>query len=325
MARRTTTSDPWGTPVNLGPKVNSSSHENCARISADGATLHFFSLRPGGILSQDLWQVPVIPIVDFNGDGNVDGCEVCMIVDAWGTDDSLCDIGSMPWGDGVVDLEDLRTLAEHIGAPLDDPTLVAHWALDETEGQVASDSAGGKDGTVFGNPVWRPGAGVVDGALEFDGGDDCIVVSGGVVDPADGPFSVLAWVQGGGPGQAIVSQVDGVNWLIIDALQGSLATALVPPPSRDPVWPLVSEAVITDGSWHRIAFVWDGATRALYVDESLVAEDAQSSLASGSGGLHIGCDTDRTGGTFFSGLIDDVRIYNRAVRPWSILSRQAAS
>jgi hypothetical protein len=31
--------------------------------------------------------------------------------------------------------------------------------------------------------------------------------------------------------------------------------------------------------------------------------------------MNLGCDKDMTPDTFFSGLIDDVRIYNRAVRP----------
>ena len=26
----------------------------------------------------------------------------------------MCDIGSMPWGDGIVDIEDLIVLAEHL-------------------------------------------------------------------------------------------------------------------------------------------------------------------------------------------------------------------
>jgi hypothetical protein len=40
--------------------------------------------------------------VDFNGDGIVDGVDVCMMVDYWGTDEPLFDIGPMPWGDGIV-------------------------------------------------------------------------------------------------------------------------------------------------------------------------------------------------------------------------------
>ena len=79
--------------------------------------------------------------------------------------------------------------------------------------------------------------------------------------------------------------------------------------------PLLSAAVITDGLWHRIAFVWDGSMRNLYVDGSLVAEDGQGSLTGSGGGLNIGCGTDMAPGTFWQGLIDDVRIYDRAVGP----------
>ena len=33
------------------------------------------------------------------------------------------------------------------------------------------------------------------------------------------------------------------------------------------VGPFFPGVVITDGQWHRVGFVWDGITRALYVDE----------------------------------------------------------
>jgi hypothetical protein len=53
----------------------------------------------------------------------------------------------------------------------------------------------------------------------------------------------------------------------------------------------------------------------LFVDGVSVAEDIQSSLGFFSSGLYIGVGKDYASGTFFSGLIDDVRIYNRAVHP----------
>ena len=62
----------------------------------------------------DLWQVPIIPIVDLNGDGIVDAADMCIVVDNWGTDNQLCDIGPMPWGDGIIDVQDLIVLAEHL-------------------------------------------------------------------------------------------------------------------------------------------------------------------------------------------------------------------
>ena len=116
-------------------------------------------------------------------------------------------------------------------------------------------------------------------------------------------------------GQVIISQDSGSEWLAIDAESGGLMTAVAPPPARKPVGPLVSNAVVTDGLWHRIALVWDGTSRSLYVDGTLAATDEQSSLVSCTGGLNIGCGSDQSPDTFFSGLIDDVRIYNRAVRP----------
>ena len=81
------------------------------------------------------------------------------------------------------------------------PMLVACWALDESEGSVA-DSLGVNNATLYGNPVWQPAGGKVDGALQFDGIDD-YVWTPFVVNPAQGPFSVLAWVKGGAPGQVI--------------------------------------------------------------------------------------------------------------------------
>ena len=187
---------------------------------------------------------------------------------------------------------------------------MAHWKLDEAEGMIASDSVGEHDGTVASLPVWQPAGGAVDGALEFDG--TTFVVTNYVLNPSDGPFSALAWIKGGAPGQAVVSQATGVNWLGADPADGCLMTELT---GGRLGGVLCSEAVITDGDWHRISLAWDGSTRSLYVDDVLVAEDTQSSLADCYGRLNIGCDKIMTLGSFFSGLIDDVRIYNRAVKP----------
>jgi N-acetylneuraminic acid mutarotase len=258
---------------------------------------------------------PYPVVVDFNGDGIVDGADLLALVACWGTDDLLCDIGPMPGGDGVVDVEDLTVLAEYIGAEVDDPTLMAHWAFDETAGDVAYDSRGTNDGILLGEPVWESQGGMVNGALGFDGSDDSMATSEDVLNPAAGPFSIVAWIKGGAAGQVIASEVDDADWLVIDALTGTLATELTPPAGRASVPPLVSDWIVTDGFWHRIAFVWDGGNRSLYVDGVPAAMDEQEGLAGSDGGLYIGCGADQSPGSFFSGLIDEVRIYNRAVRP----------
>jgi hypothetical protein len=114
MARRATTKDPWGPPMNLGPVVNSTTWETGTKVSPDGSTLYFNSPRPGGFGASDIWQATIEPIVDLNADGIVDSSDMCIIVDHWGSDEPLCDIGPMPWGDGVVDVQDLIVLAEHL-------------------------------------------------------------------------------------------------------------------------------------------------------------------------------------------------------------------
>jgi hypothetical protein len=54
-AERDGASDPWETPVNLGPNVNSAAAETRPSLSWDGRTLFFGSTRPGGEGSTDIY------------------------------------------------------------------------------------------------------------------------------------------------------------------------------------------------------------------------------------------------------------------------------
>ncbi len=107
VTRRMTLSDPWEEPVNLGQNVNSAGDEFGPGISPDGRELYL-------VRNKDIWRASVEPTVDFDGDGVVDGVDINIMVDFWGTDEPLCDIGPMPWGDGVVDVQDLIVLVEHM-------------------------------------------------------------------------------------------------------------------------------------------------------------------------------------------------------------------
>jgi hypothetical protein len=253
-------------------------------------------------------QPPIITNFDFNGDGAVDVNDVVTLTDQWGQDYSVCDISPMPSGDGIVDAKDLLAVAKYLEQ---ETALIAHWALDETEGMFTADSVGDGDAVLLGGIEWQPSSGQINGAIKLNGVDSCAIAST-TIDPADGPFSIFAWIKDGAPGQVIVSQQAVSNWLAIDA-EGNLMTELK---SSDQLAdPLVSETVITDGAWHRIGLVWDGSNRTLCVDGFKVAEDTQPGLGSSENSLYIGVGKDYASGTFFSGLIDDIRIYNRAVRP----------
>ena len=251
------------------------------------------------------------PLPDFNGDGFVNIKDLLRLIESWGTDDPIVDIAPRPSGDGVVDALDLELLMSYWEQEVDDPTLIANWALDELEGAVAYDSAGVNDAIVIGGTTWQPDDGQVNGALQMDGIDGCVIANK-VLNPANGPFSIFAWIKGGGPGQVIVSQQGVADWLTADA-EGNLMTELKC--IGRSAGPLYSETVITDGQWHRIGLVWDGPKRILYADGVIVAEDTQNGLEGSESGLNIGAGKMTQSGTYFSGLIDDVRIYNRAVSP----------
>lgn len=54
-ATRASSDKPWNTPQNLGPVVNSESHDGVPYISPDGLSLYFTSNREGGEGSFDIW------------------------------------------------------------------------------------------------------------------------------------------------------------------------------------------------------------------------------------------------------------------------------
>jgi len=313
VTTRATTNDPWGEPMNLGPVINSSDWEFSPNISADGSTLYFSSGPPvGGDNNCDIWQAPIIPIVDFNGDEIVDIKDLVILIENWGQNEPSADIGPMPWGDGVVDAADLEVLMRYWQQEVLPVSLIAYWKLDETSGMMAADSIGANNGTLVGDPIWQPSGGKLGGALQLDGVDDCVTTEF-LRDPSEGAFSVFAWVKGGAPGQVIVSQVNGANWLMAGASDGALVTELKGSARTGKA--LKSAVSVTDGAWHRVGLVWDGSNRILYVDGAEVAKDTQSNLAASTGGLYIGGGSSLALGTFWSGLIDDVRIYDRVVTP----------
>jgi Tol biopolymer transport system component len=309
LARRATKYDPWGAPVNLGSLINGPYWDSCPNLSADGSMLYFVrSMDPAGFGFSDLWQVPILPITDFNGDEIVDANDQALLVAHLGTADPNYDIGPMPWGDGKVDANDLEVLKRYLGQEFLNPMPVARWKLDETEGGTAHDSAGVWDGILHDAPVWQSTGGVKGGALQLDGVDDYVSTEK-ILNPATGPFSVFAWVKGGGPGQVILSQASGANWLMLTP-EGALATELKQSGRQGK--PLASAAMIADDVWHQIGLVWDGSNRIFYVDDVEVARDKQANLADSAGGLHIGAGATLAPSSFWSGLIDDVRIYKRA-------------
>ena len=243
---------------------------------------------------------------DANADGLVNNLDLAVLGSQWRhTECGPCG-GAEMTGDGDVDVEDLLVVANDW---LRDSSLLGHWKLD---GDALDSSAYMNDATPVGDALWQPEGGRINGALLLDGLDD-YVSTPFVLDPAATVFSVFAWVKGGAPGQVIMAQAGGVIWLAAEAIDGGLMTDLQGVGRR--ASPLTSDTVITDGNWHRVGLVWDGHYRILYVDGVAVAADStpQNTLPSAKGELHLGAGKGLELDAFWSGLIDDVQIYDRVV------------
>jgi len=250
-------------------------------------------------------------MADLNADEIVNFKDFSMLAKYWYQDHS-------PLVNYRLSYRDLAVLADYWLTEILPLSLIARWKLDETEGSIAHDRAGDHDGTLHGDPIWQPTSGIVNGALELDGISD-YVSTPFVVAGVDVPFSVFAWVKGGAPGQVILSQrgVPAVAWLATDPSDGSLVTDYPGLLRRS----LASQTVVTDGQWRRVGLVWDPPDRMLYIDDVEVASDKHPLLGGSDAGFYIGAGSNLDPGTFWSGLLDDVRIYNRAIVPASIDGR----
>ena len=189
--------------------------------------------------------------------------------------------------------------------------LVAHWKLDDGAGGTAIDSIGTNDGTLVGDPVWTTGR--FDGALSFDGDGDYISLSPVAVLTGD-TLTVQAWIrlsESAGTTSPILTQHrismtnDGYYFSVFSNqptfyLRDGFSTAQATSPE-----PIAAE------QWIHVAGTNDGSTLKLYVNGRLKASASSSGLTGTSYDAYIGRDISSS--DYYTGLIDDVRIYDRAV------------
>ena len=69
--------------------------------------------------------IPLELTADFNGDEIIDGADMDIMVEHWGENYALCDIAPPPFGDGIVDVQDMIVLVENLTTEVVDPNLVA--------------------------------------------------------------------------------------------------------------------------------------------------------------------------------------------------------
>ncbi|MBN2182494.1 MAG: leucine-rich repeat domain-containing protein [Sedimentisphaerales bacterium] len=202
---------------------------------------------------------------------------------------------------------------------LEIPLPAAQWKLDETSGYWAFDSSGNNyHGMLFGNPSWQPTGGVIDGALEFDGTDDYVIMPVGPLISSMTECTISSWVNWsgtGGQGQRIWDFGSGEQsnmFLTTNNEQTNTPSFAIT--TAGSVEQTISPAPLPEG-WHHIAITIDPniTTHTLYIDGQVVAKNTNAVHTPGSLGPtiqnYLG-KSQRVSDPTFDGLLDDVCIYD---------------
>jgi hypothetical protein len=214
-----------------------------------------------------------------------------------------------------------------------DEGLVAYWPLDEGAGDTTSDVSGnGSDGTLNGGPTWTEGK--LGGALDFDGNDDYVDCGNPtILDFSTNDFTISAWAKTTDPGGDFLvyskggDSGGGIRYeLMFRDNSGGDARILVDD-DNDKYDPDTGDKQLSDGQWHHlVAMRRNGTELRMYVDgvedqgltghgESTIPADYDLSGTS-QHNAHIAANYHHGNNEvqkFFSGLIDDVAIWNRAI------------
>jgi len=215
-----------------------------------------------------------------------------------------------------------------------DPDLIAYWSLDEPVRGVVGDSAGRSHGTHYSVPdVGVPGR--CGTAYSFDGVDDGLTILNNLGSFGDGEFTITAWVKLTSipqvyPTSAIFVHYAGVPVVGLDVDNASGKPGFGMRDANSFVIETEGDSPINDGQWHFLAGVRGGGTAFFYVDGDLVDCKPTGPLGTVTGGpsyVRIGAVTTGLGHltdpvpreSFFEGLIDEVKVYSRALSSQEIL------
>lgn len=199
-------------------------------------------------------------------------------------------------------------------APFELGGPVLHLPMDAITGCVTTDVVAALPATCdcAHCPAVTPGA--IAGALAFDGTDRLEVRGGGGLETVDG-FTVAAFVR---PAQSPLGcPINKVAGTIENSWQICLTDAQIEfiTSRAGNVPDLLAASVALTAEWHHLAVRYDGAQKSILFDGAEVATQAVADRPIFDGGaVELGADVD-TGMPVdaFTGGLDDVRIYGRAL------------
>ena len=199
--------------------------------------------------------------------------------------------------------------------------LVGWWKFDETSGAVAHDSSGnGNDGNLTNGPSWTEGK--IGGALSFDGLDDKVVLTNQSY-PTGNNASLSFWAYGGedlpNQTQVFISK-DSANqrlfnvhlsWVSQTGEESYIVVWDIGSPSGEN---RISQSGVSgdfQGSWRHWSFTKDHS-----LGEMIIFKDG-SAFHRATDKFQPSAETSDIEyfwvGVAYHGLLDDVRIYDRAL------------
>src|SRR3989339_1824619 len=200
---------------------------------------------------------------------------------------------------------------------------IGEWRFEEGTGTTAADTSGGNNnGILVNSPTWLNGK--VGKALQFDGLNTYVTISdSNVLDLTTG-ISIEAWVKtdvittDGGPTRRVLDK--GVYVL---AASDQAYFKVVIGGANKGVGKAWTSADVN--SWHHLIGTYDGATVKLYQDGTLAGQTSATGNIDVNGNpLIIGRQGTSPAGRF-DGVIDEVKIYNRALTDAEVLEHYQGS
>ena len=157
-----------------------------------------------------------------------------------------------------------------------------------------------------------------DTAAAFNGSSSYVDLgSPSALKPSSNAFAVEAWFKTSSTSAERIYRWSG-DGVELQLTSGQLRGVLYN--SSGTSFGVTSSATYDDNVWHHAVFSWDGAVERLYVDGTQVAINtpaAGTTVYYGSGGGAIGRDGNNSAG-YFSGSIDDVAFYSKALSSSSV-------
>ncbi len=200
-----------------------------------------------------------------------------------------------------------------------DSSLVLWLKLNEASGTIALDSSGnGNQGAVLGGGAWQPNGGVLNGAFAGNASDGSISVPDApTLDPTNA-FTLSYWFKTNSlTYQGLVTKRDGPS------TNNAFTTYLAPDgliyvdidSANDR---FASKTVFALNTWYHVLLTYDGTLpvakrAALYVNGVLDQTAAETSATIPNSPSPVRVGLTHTGSSPLDGLMDDVRLYRRAL------------